>query len=260
MMMQVQDYISEFMPITLEEMDQVGLMNRTDTKYVFHAGLLPGILTQASQNYKMLTIGETRLFQYNSLYYDTEGLKFFLDHHNGLRPRYKVRFREYVDTDVTFLEIKRKTNSGRTRKSRKKVDEIETVLSHSSLEYIKQCTSAGTLSLKPSLWTLFNRQTLVFLDEDERITIDTDLSFSYAGQEKRLPNLVICEVKRDASAGTSQFMRLLKQHFVYPGNLSKYCMGTVLLKRNIKRNRFKSCLHKINKLENEYTSYTAAGK
>ena len=128
-MMAVQDYISEYTPISLEEMDHVRLMNRTDIKYVFHAGLLPGILTQASQNYRMLTIGDTRLFRYNSLYYDTVGLKFYLEHHNGLRPRYKVRFREYVDTNVFFLEIKRKTNSGRTRKSRMKVEEIEIPLS-----------------------------------------------------------------------------------------------------------------------------------
>jgi len=246
------------MPITLKEMDNVSLMNRTDTKYVFHAGLLPGILTQARENYRILTIGKTRLFQYNSLYYDTEDLKFYLEHHNGLRPRYKVRFREYVDTKASFLEIKRKTNSGRTRKSRMKVEEIENSLSSSSLEYIKQSVPADTTALKPALWTLFKRLTLVAFSEDERITIDMDLSFSQGDKEKKLPNLVICEVKRDVSTGSSQFMRLLKQHHIYPGNMSKYCLGTVLMKQDIKQNRFKENLLLINRLENEYTSYTAA--
>ena len=259
MMKQVEDYISEFMPITLEEMDQVRLMNRTDTKYVFHVGLLSGILKQACENYRMLTIGKTRLFKYNNLYYDTEGLKFYLEHHNGLRPRYKIRFREYLDTKEVFLEIKQKTNTNRTGKSRKKMEGLELSLSPQSLQYIKKRMPARNPSLQPSLWSQFKRITLVAKEEDERITIDLDIGFSFDNHQKWLPGLVICEVKRDGSAGSSSFMRLLKQHHIYPGNMSKYCLGTVLLKQGIKMNRFKANLQKINKLENEYNSYTAEG-
>jgi hypothetical protein len=258
-MMPLEDYISQFKPITLEEMDRVRLMNRTDTKYVFHAGLLPGILKQALGNYRMLSIGKTRLFQYNNLYFDTDGLKFYLDHQNGLRPRYKVRFREYVDTNEVFLEVKRKTNTNRTIKSRKKVERIETIISSRNHQYIYKRIPPGIHPLIPSLRSKFKRLTLVGPAGDERITIDTGQFFSYNDQEKILPNLVICEVKRDACAGTSQFMKLLKQHAVYPKNLSKYCLGTILLKENIKSNRFKTYLLKINKLENEYNYYIAAG-
>jgi hypothetical protein len=251
--------IADFSPITLEEMDRVRLMNRNDTKYIFHAGLLPAILAQARKNYRVLEISETRLFRYDSLYYDTGDLVFYRDHHNGMRPRFKVRFREYLDTGAVYLEIKRKTSKGRTRKSRQKADSMETTLSTVSLEYIAQRIPEGTPELYPAVSTLFKRMTLVSRNEDERITIDTDLSFSLGETHKKLPNLVICEVKRDGSAGVSTFMRLLKEHYIYPGNMSKYCLGTVLLKQGIKVNRFKENLLRIKQLENEYTTYTAAG-
>ncbi|MBA7555446.1 hypothetical protein ES705_48108 [subsurface metagenome] len=92
----------------------------------------------------------------------------------------------------------------------------------------------------------------------ERITIDTNLAFSYEKQEKNLPRLIICEVKRDVSAGFSDFMRILKNNHIHPGNMSKYCLGTVLLMKDIKANRFKENILEIKRLENEYTSYSAA--
>lgn len=244
--------IARFNPISLEKMDDVRLMNRMDTKYMFHAGLLPEILSRAQNHYRLLEIDGIRLFQYNSLYYDTQGLKFFLEHHNGIRPRCKVRFREYLDTDTVYLEIKQKTNKGRTKKIRQQVNEIESILSPSSLQYINERIPAGCPPLVASLGTHFRRMTLVDIKGNERITIDTDLSFSYGEKKTDMPRIIICEVKRDASAGFSVFMRTLKNNYIYSGNISKYCLGTVSLRQGIKANRFKEYLLQINRLENEY--------
>ncbi|MCK4749089.1 MAG: VTC domain-containing protein, partial [Bacteroidales bacterium] len=180
-------------------------------------------------------------------------------HHNGIRPRYKVRFREYEDTGSIFLEVKRKLASERTRKTRIKAGRIEHELSEKSRSYIAERSNLDPYELTPALWTIFRRITLVGSGNPERITIDIDLSFRHMEEEKALPFLVICEVKRDQSRGFTQFMQILKARHIYPESNSKYCLGTLLLKSPAKYNRFKSNILKINKLENASRSYVTTG-
>ena len=255
----IHEAILQYDPISLGEMDAVQLMNRTDTKFVFHTSKLGELLDMSREQYHVLQIAENRAFQYNSLYYDTEGLELYLAHHNGKRPRFKVRFREYVETGTVFLEVKRKTNRERTRKSRIQVEEIENELSGKSIQYIEEQAPLRAAFLRPALWTIFHRITLVGKNNPERITIDHDLSFRHGDLEKQLPFLTICEVKRDSFAGSTDFMKNLGKLSIHPGNSSKYCLGTVLLKDHVKYNRFKRNILKLNRLENDNRSYPAAG-
>jgi SPX domain protein involved in polyphosphate accumulation len=255
----IQEAVQRFDPISLGEMDTVKLMNRTDTKFIFHTFKLKDLLKLSRDQYRVLQIGEIRTFQYNSLYYDTENLDLYLAHHNGNRPRFKVRFREYVDTDNIFLEVKKKTNKDRTRKCRMEVGKTEMELSEKSIEYVQDQSPLKASLLRPALWTIFQRVTLVGKNSAERITIDHDLSFRYRDQEKRLPFLTICEVKRDSFAGHSAIIKNLNELSIHPGNSSKYCLGTVLLKDQVKQNSFKRNLLKLKRLENDYRSYPAAG-
>jgi ribosomal protein L30E len=255
----IQETMHPFDPVSLGEMDAVKLMNRTDTKFVFLTSKLEELLRTSMEDYKVLQIGENRIFQYNSLYYDTADLGLYLTHHNGARPRFKVRFREYVETGTVFLEIKRKTNKNRTRKCRIQVEETELELSDRSIQYIDERSPLQASLLNPALWTIFRRITLVGKDYPERITIDHDLSFRYGEKSIQLPFLTICEVKRDSFAGKSAFIRLLDELSIPPGNSSNYCMGTVLLKHQVKQNRFKPNILKLNRLENDFRSYPSAG-
>ena len=66
----------------------------------------------------ILQIDGKRKHDYKSLYFDTEDRKFYNDHHNQRVNRYKVRYREYVDSGLVFLEIKCKNNKGKTIKKR----------------------------------------------------------------------------------------------------------------------------------------------
>ena len=251
--------IGKFPSITLEEMDNVQLMNRTDTKFIFHAQKLPQILDKAAELYRILSIDDKRIFQYNSLYFDTPGLRTYFDHHNGIRPRYKVRFREYENSGTVYLEVKRKVAIERTRKSRIKVEQIEHELSENSKIYIEKRSPYKPSELSPSLWTIFRRITLVGTGFPERITIDIELSFRHQDNEKSLPFLAIVEVKRNQSNGSTEFMKILKAASIYPGSSSKYCLGTILLKSPIKYNRFKQNILEINKIENVYRSYPVTG-
>lgn len=255
----IREVIQHLDPVSLGEMDAVKLMNRTDTKFVFHTSKLPELLNLSRESYKVLQIGENLDFQYNSLYYDTKKLDLYLDHHNGKRPRFKVRFREYVETGTTFLEVKRKTNKNRTRKSRIEVEKTEMELSGLSIEYIEKQAPLQASILKPALWTIFRRITLVGKSSPERITIDFELSFKQGNKEKQLPFYTICEVKRDSFSGHSDFIKTLRDLSIFPGNSSKYCLGTVLLNEHVKNNRFKDKILKIKRLENDNRSYPATG-
>jgi hypothetical protein len=255
----IQEVVQQFEPISLGEMDTVKLMNRTDTKFLFSLAKLDDLLLRAAPYYRVLQIDNFRSFQYDSLYFDTADLDLYRQHHNGKRPRFKVRFREYVDTDTVFLEIKKKTNKNRTRKCRVEVENTEEDLSEKSIAYIEEQSPLVASLLKPAMWTLFQRITLVGKNAPERITIDHDLSFRHNESEKKIPFLTICEVKRDSFAGKSEFIRILNELSIHPGNSSKYCLGTILLKENIKYNRFKANILKLNRLENDFRSYSATG-
>lgn len=255
----IHEVMQHFNPVTLGEMDAVKLMNRTDTKYLFAAYKLRELLTLSREDYLILEINGYRDFLYNSLYFDTDEHVLYTAHHNGARPRFKVRFREYVETRTTFLEIKMKTNNERTRKTRIQVEAVETELSERSIRFIDTQVPIRAADLSPAMWSTFNRITLVGKNSPERITIDHGLSFKYEEASRDLPFLAITEVKRDSMAGRSAFMDVLKELSIHTGNSSKYCLGTVLLKEKVKRNRFKMNLLKLKRLENDFRSYPAAG-
>ena len=98
--------MSDFTPISLGDMDGVKLMSRTDTKFAFQANKLPFLLRKLIPFYSVLVIDGKLIHDYKSLYYDTNDRKFYTDHHNQRVNRNKIRFREYVGSELTFLEIK----------------------------------------------------------------------------------------------------------------------------------------------------------
>lgn len=164
--------LNNFTPISLKEMDRVKLQNRVDTKFVFETKLLPKILTDIKDDYAVLEIKGLRYNNYKTLYFDTEALTCYLQHHNGKANRYKIRFRNYVESKLNFLEIKLKNNKGRTIKFRTQTDSIETDLSDQSKSFIRESTFFNGEELMPVLWNNFTRITLVNKTINERLTID----------------------------------------------------------------------------------------
>ena len=60
-------------------MDEVKLMNRTDTKFVFESRLLEQVLEEIRAHYFILDINGVRLNAYRSLYFDTDDFKFYFE-------------------------------------------------------------------------------------------------------------------------------------------------------------------------------------
>ena len=151
-------------------MDAVKLMNRTDTKFVFPLTTLIKILPKLVEHYRVLEINGVRLNAYRSLYFDTEDFQFYHQHHNGKTNRNKVRFREYIDSGLSFLEVKRKNNKGETIKKRIKVKKITESLDDSNLDFVNKVIGSK-MPLKPQHWNKFRRITFVNKRRKERLTI-----------------------------------------------------------------------------------------
>ncbi len=249
--------LKDYSTISLKEMDSVKLLNRTDTKYVFTSDTLPDVLKELSRDYKILEIDGVKFSQYNSLYFDTEKLKLYTQHHNGKLNRHKVRYRKYVDTGLCYLEVKFKNNKGRTVKKRTKRSDIRPDFSERSVKFLSRYFPMPAKELRAKLANAFKRITLVDLGAKERVTIDLDLRFELNDEITSVSRLIIAEVKQEKYNVRSSFIQTMKKFRIRPMRISKYCIGTVLMnsdaknnlfKEDIKYNRFKPKIITINKL------------
>ena len=231
-------------------MDEVKLMNRTDTKFVFEYSLLNKVMEQIKAHYYVLDVDGIRLNAYRCLYFDTEDFKFYFEHHNGKKNRNKVRYREYIDSGLCFLEIKKKTNKGKTIKERIKVTKIPVRMTEEDNSFVQQIMGTDDVLL-PKHWNKFSRITLVNKHIKERLTIDLGVTFEAEERLSKLDNLIIAEVKQEKVNYASAFMRVIKKHGVRPFRISKYCMATASLFPNLKNNNFKPKFLKINKLQDD---------
>lgn len=248
---QVKQVISKFEPISLSEMDAVKLMNRNDYKYIFNIKRLPFVLDLLSNFYKVLEIDDVRGANYKSIYFDTDNLCMFYDHHNGKPIRFKIRRREYVDSGLNFMEIKQKNSLGKTLKERVKQQKDENNFTEKTSTFIQNYSPFFTENLNPQLVNYFTRFTLVHKTEPERLTIDLNLTFSFEGKKADLPFLVIAEVKREGDPHKSTFMNMMRSMEIRQSGMSKYCLGTILLKPEVKHNKFKPNILKLKRIEND---------
>ena len=240
--------LNKFETITLSEMDDVKLMSRTDTKFVFNFSRIPEFLEKLSQFYRVLSIDGNLIHDYKSLYFDTEDRKFYIEHHNRRVNRNKIRFREYVGSGLTFLEIKLKNNKGKTIKKRIKVDSISEEITEQQQKYIDKIVGYP-IEVSAKQWINFSRVTFVHKTQKERLTMDINLTFNNKKDEGDLKNIVIAEVKQERMSRSSDFMRVAKEMSILPMRLSKYCMSTLSLNPKLKKNRFKEKSLFINKLK-----------
>jgi len=239
--------ITQFEPITLEEMDGVKLMNRTDTKFMMSVSDLCDALSLVTQDYRILEVQGVRASRYETLYYDTKDFYFYKRHHGGKKNRYKIRKRSYMDSNLNFLEVKFKNSKDRTIKDRTRVSMIVEPLEDNSIKFIEENTPLR-FELEPKIWNHFKRITLVNKNSTERLTIDLDLDFRYGDLVKELPQLVIAEVKQEVENRYSPFMIVLKKKLIRPQSISKYCLGVAMLVNGMKANAFKDKLIKIRKI------------
>lgn len=175
--------------IDLDRIAAVRLMNRVDTKFLADERQCMRLLEEAADRYYVQAIGTVRACRYSTLYYDTPQWEMYHLHHNRRLTRQKVRTRTYVETGVSFLEVKNKSNKGRTRKLRMRIggDIFATAPSDAeAAAFLRQKSSYAPDTLTPSLATRFVRVTLVNRAMTERLTIDFDLHFTNVRAAERM--------------------------------------------------------------------------
>jgi hypothetical protein len=251
--------LNSFAPITLQEMDDVKLLNRVDTKYLLPRGQLPRILDGLTDDYRVLSIDGTRLQTYETLYFDTQDAAMYRMHHNGYACRTKVRKRWYVGSGLAFFEIKRRTNKKRTLKSRTRLPSDEPYAIEAFDSWVDRHCPYKFSSLTPKTWTRFHRITLVNHGLTERVTIDCDISWVSAQPGDHLPpqnapwskpevEFYVLEMKRSGHNVRPVAMDVLRDNRVHQASFSKYCIGTALLNPELKRGLFKPILRNLGTL------------
>lgn len=250
----LQPVIQNFSPVTLDSMDKIAFMDRFDKKFVFHFSMLPTILLRAQQHYSVLEINDHRIFDYMTLYYDTPAADMYLNHHNRKLTRCKVRKREYLTTGQMFFEIKKKNNKGKTRKKRIVSDNFHKSLDKAEKKFVIKHTSYNPDVLEPRLTNHFTRLTFAHKILPERVTVDFNIRFRMRSSSAFMNQIAIAEIKMDADSGKSDIEKILKDCNVNPMKISKYCIGSLLLDKKLKYNRFKSKLLTLNKISNDTTN------
>ena len=246
------EILQDFRPITLDEMSEIKLMNRIDTKFVTTRDRLLLLLDMARDEYRAQDLSGNRLSRYETTYFDTHDFAMYRIHQTGHAGRQKIRFRTYVSSNLQFMEVKTKNNHGRTKKKRIPVsdmnlaDEQKRIFLAAHLRYDAD-------SLQPAIRNQFDRITLVNHAKTERLTIDMNLAFHnlVSGEERQMNPLVVIELKRDGLC-YSPVLEMLRQLRIQPHGFSKYCMGSALTNAQLPVNRFKEKLIEIHKILKKY--------
>lgn len=231
--------MSKFDPIGLDEMDAQKLQDRIDTKFLFDAAALPEILADIQFEYSILEVKENPIQPYLTLYFDTVSFDNYFAHHNGKRPRFKIRMRKYMNSGETFLEVKEKDNKDRTIKTRMKIPEITTKLSPEHYQFISEVYGLGLVPLKPVMWNQYNRLTLVNKHSLERVTIDLNYNAFNDNGFVSWNQFAIAEIKQGSRSLNTKFYQAMKSRYIKPVNFSKYCISMALLTPRLKSNKFK---------------------
>lgn len=208
-----------------ELLAQRELLDRVDRKFTTSVDIVSEFLGGLREDYHILAAGSTGWARYETCYFDTPALDTFHEHVRGRRPRYKVRIRHHVDRERSFLEIKRKTNGGKTEKARRDRAFRDIALTMDDREFIREHSGLPAEALAPAVWTNFRRATFVGVSTNERITVDVGLSFMRDGTPEEGVMFGIIELKQPRILHSTPAMNLLRNLRVREQSLSKYCAG-----------------------------------
>lgn len=219
--------------VSLERVLSVAqLTTRVELKYLVPLAALPAFLHRLPQQLAVLDIGGRRVFDYESVYFDTESLALYRHHVQGRRNRYKARIRSYCDTGDAMFEVKLKGRRGQTVKERlpydfQRRDELTPDGRAFLNAVIAQAYGFTPPPLRPTLTTAYRRATLVDVERRSRLTIDVNLRWSDRGSSHQADHLALVESKSLTGPGPAD--ALLRSMGVRPVRISKYCLGVALL-------------------------------
>lgn len=240
---------SSFTKVSHYDIPEYQLSERIDTKYILHesqVGTLADFFN--SEDFSLVTHDNVETSHCHNQYFDTPDLTFYKWHHNGKRKRHKVRIRTYLDTGISYLEIKKREKEGHTNKKRHQVEQSNDTIPDWTKK-VFEFYSIKSAKLRPSLSNSFFRTTFINNKAIERVTIDEGLSFNHNTKAIAFDSIVIVEIKKKKFGDRTRLENTFKEMGIRPTRVSKYCVGIVNLHADCKYNRFKSLnrlIHKTN--------------
>ena len=237
--------VEQLSSVDLQRLDQAQLHDRVESKVILRSANVPAALSRLADDYHVLEHDGERLQGYRTQYFDSHALRSYHDHHNKKRRRLKVRYRTYVNSDLTYFEVKRNVD-GRTVKERRMSHVPYNELWLDDADFLSVRTGWDAGDLAPSLMVSYDRILLVKKDFGERVTIDLNISFVSSTGATHAPELSICEFKQPKLDRRSPAMTAMRRR---PQKFSKYCMGLASCDPSLRRNRFKKVFRTLEGLE-----------
>ena len=242
--------LGELPAVGLEELTtEAALLTRVDRKYLVPSATARTILSTFSTEARVLEMNGNRTFAYDSVYFDTPSLASYMLAAHGRRRRFKIRTRTYVDSAVSFLEVKTEGAREATVKERIPYELCDRDrLTEEGLAYVKETLTAvmGDVHigpLEPVLSTRYDRTTLFLPESGSRATIDADVTWqSPDGQPWMLDNSVVIETK--SGSAPAPLDRHLWAHGVRPCRISKFATGMAALHPELPANRWNQTLRR----------------
>lgn len=170
------DHLYDLAPISLDDLvARAALLVRVDRKYVLARADAEMLVATLPRGTKVLEIEGSRTVGYTSLYFDNARLDSYRHTAQHRRTRFKVRTRSYA-TGGSFLEVKTRRGA-HTVKERIAWDLPSNLrLDERAETYVAERLDAARVGdpglLTATLWTRYERSTLVLPGEGSRLTID----------------------------------------------------------------------------------------
>lgn len=231
-----------------ELIERAGLQTRVDRKYIVPLREVGSLLAEVEPGTEVLEIDGTRLFTYETIYFDTPELTSYLLAARRRRRRFKVRTRHYLDSSLCVLEVKVPGPRRQTVKHRAPYQRCDLETLRPGRQFVDEVLSGQRISIHPetsfakTLVTRYQRSTLFMPATASRVTIDTDLTWHDYQHGLHLSDLAIVETKTASAA--SRFDRQLWQRGHRPVRISKYCTGLAALRPDLPAGRWHPVLRR----------------
>jgi len=245
----IEEPVARLTPIGLDELvERAGLLTRVDRKYLVPIEDVGALVRSLPRDAQVLEIASRRLFDYESVYFDTPDLLAYHLAAHRRRRRFKVRTRTYVDSAQCWIEVKTRGVRGTTVKDRVPhlLDDRTTVLP--ALPFVTgTLTSHGIggaehMRWTPTLMTRYRRATILLPETDSRLTVDVDLAWHDGRRPLQLHRLAVVETKTGSTASAAD--RLLWAHGHRPLRISKYATGLAALQPDLPATRWRRTLRR----------------
>lgn len=220
------------------------LQTRIDRKYLIPTAGFIELIARLDGRMDVLQIGGRRVFDYESVYFDTPDLLAYHQHAHGRRRRFKVRTRTYLNTAETVLEVKTEGGREETIKHRYPYGladryQMTAPARHIVADRLDDPTIAHRL--QESMLNQYRRATLVDPTTGSRMTCDVDLVFHGQHRHRAGPeDLILIESKTAGAAAPADTLLWRLGH--RPAAISKYCVGLALLHPHLPANRWNRTL------------------